>query len=155
MSLAGTLTHPNTTEIQMTVPLYSYEQEFQGYIPERYALKLEANGVAQLVRQKGGLHKGAIRRVVMHRRPGDPKPTTLRDHLGKAYSWEQPLDDGHQPWALRPLSILSSSINCTWRRGLRRDCRFRVPARKESLAGEHIPQPTRGLPPGAPYGIAV
>ena len=29
----------------MTVPLYSYEQEFQGYIPERYALKLEANGV--------------------------------------------------------------------------------------------------------------
>jgi hypothetical protein len=31
------------------------------------------------------------------------KPTTLRDHMGKAYSWEQPLDDGHQPWALRPL----------------------------------------------------
>jgi hypothetical protein len=53
VSVAGTLTHPNTIEIQMTVPLYSYEQEFQGYIPERYALKLEANGVAQLVRQKG------------------------------------------------------------------------------------------------------
>ncbi len=103
MSIAGTLTHPNTTEIRMTVPLYSYEQEFQGYIPERYALKLESNGVAQLVRQKGGVHKGAIRRVVMHRRPGDPKPTTLRDHMGRAYSWEQPLDDGHQPWALRPL----------------------------------------------------
>ena len=56
MSTAGTLTHPNTIEIQMTVPLCSYEQEFQGYIPERYALKLEANGVAQLVRQKGGVH---------------------------------------------------------------------------------------------------
>ena len=43
----------------MTVPLYSYEQEFQGYIPERYALKLEVNGVAQLVRQKGGAVIGA------------------------------------------------------------------------------------------------
>ena len=27
----------------------------------------------------------------------------MRDHMGKAYSWKQPLDDGHQPWALRPL----------------------------------------------------
>jgi len=23
--------------------------------------------------------------------------------MGKAYLWKQPLDDGHQPWALRPL----------------------------------------------------
>jgi hypothetical protein len=51
----------------VTVPLYSYEQEFQGYIPERYALKLERNGVAKLVRHK----KGSINRVVLHRRPGD------------------------------------------------------------------------------------
>ena len=87
----------------MTVPLYSYENEFQGYIPERYALKLEREGVALLVRQKGGVRKGAIRRARLYRRPGDPKPSTLRDHMGKAYSWKQPLDDGHQPWALRPL----------------------------------------------------
>ncbi len=72
-------------------------------MPERYALKLESNGDAHLVRQKGGVRKGAVRRVIMYRRPGDPKPTTLRDYVGKAYSWEQPLDDGHQPWALRPL----------------------------------------------------
>ena len=39
----------------MTVPLYSYEDEFQGHIPERYALKLEREGVARLVRQKGGV----------------------------------------------------------------------------------------------------
>ena len=83
----------------MTVPLYSYEHEFQGHIPERYALKLEREGIAKLVRHK----KGSINRAVLYRRPGDPKPTTLRDHMGKAYSWEQPLDDGHQPWALRPL----------------------------------------------------
>lgn len=83
----------------MTVPLYSYEQEFQGYVPERYALKLERDGIAKLVRHK----KGSINRVIQHRRPGDPRPTALRDHMGKAYSWEQRLDDGHQPWALRPL----------------------------------------------------
>jgi hypothetical protein len=45
--------------MQMTVPLYSCEQEFQGYIPERYALKLERNGVAKLVRHQ----KGSINRV--------------------------------------------------------------------------------------------
>ena len=84
----------------MTVPLYSYDREFLGHVPERYALKLESNGDAQLVRHK----KGSINRAILHRRPGEPKPTTLRDYVGKAYSWEQPLDDGHQPWALRPLA---------------------------------------------------
>ena len=84
----------------MTVPLYSYEHEFQGYIPERYALKLERDGIAKIVRHK----KGSINRVFLHRRPGDPKPTVPRDYMGKAYSWEQPLDDGHQAWALRPLA---------------------------------------------------
>lgn len=84
----------------MTLPLYSYEHEFQGYISERYALKLERDGIAKLVRHK----KGYINRAVLHRRPGDPKLTTPRDYLGKAYSWEQPLDDGHQAWALRPLA---------------------------------------------------
>ncbi len=83
----------------MTVPLYSYEQEFQGYIPERYALKLEREGMAALVRHK----KGYINRAVLHRRPGDPKPGVLRDYMGQAYSYRHELDDGHRPWALRPL----------------------------------------------------
>lgn len=87
----------------MTVPLFSYEHEFQGYIPERYALKLERAGVAQLVRQKRGVHKGSIRRAVLHRRPGDPKPTAVRDYMGQNYSYQHELDDGHRPWALRPL----------------------------------------------------
>jgi len=87
----------------MTVPLYSHEQEFQGYIPERYALKLEAHGVAKLVRQKGGVRKGVIRRAVMHRRPGDPDPSTVRDYMGKGYSYKHHLEDGHRPWALKPL----------------------------------------------------
>ncbi len=83
----------------MTVPLYSYEREFQGYIPERYALKLERDGIANLVRHK----KGSINRAVLHRRPGDPKPTVLRDYQGQAYSYRHELDDGHRPWSLRPL----------------------------------------------------
>lgn len=95
--------NPQHTEIQMTVPLYSYEHEFQGYIAERYALRLEAQGVAQVIRQKGGAEKGKIRRVVLHRRPGDPKLSVLRDYQGQSYSYRQELDDGHQPWALRPL----------------------------------------------------
>ena len=86
----------------MTVPLYSYDHAFQGYIPSRIALQMEADGLAQLVREKRGKRK--IRRVVMHRRAGEPHATTLRDYMGKAYSWEQRLDDGHQPWALRPLA---------------------------------------------------
>ena len=87
----------------MTVPFYSYDQSFQGYIPEQYALKLEASGIAQLVRQKGGVHKGSIRRVVMRRRPGDPMPTKLGDYVGQGYSYKHHLDDGHRPWALKPL----------------------------------------------------
>ncbi len=83
----------------MTIPLYSHEQEFQGYVPERYALKLECNGVAKLVRPKNG----SINRALLRRRPGDPKPTSLRDHMGQAYSYRHELDDGQRPWALRPL----------------------------------------------------
>lgn len=83
----------------MTVPLYGYDQEFQGYIPERYAHKLERDGVAKLVRHK----KGKIARVVLHRRAGDPQPPTLRAYTGQPYSFQHHLDDGHRPWALKPL----------------------------------------------------
>ena len=85
----------------MTVPLYSYDHAFQGYIPSRIALQMEADGLAQLVREKRGKRK--IRRAVLRRRPGDPHATSLRDHIGQAYSYRQDLADGHRPWALRPL----------------------------------------------------
>ncbi len=70
MSIATGLTH--STEIRMTVPLCSFDHEFHGYIPERYALKLERNGVAKLVRHK----KGSLNRVILHRRPGEPVEST-------------------------------------------------------------------------------
>ena len=87
----------------MTVPLYAYDHSLEGHIPTRTALKMEQNGLAQLVRDKRGSNKGKIRRAVMRRRPGDPHQTQLRDHMGQAYSYRHELDDGHRPWALRPL----------------------------------------------------
>ena len=83
----------------MTVPLYSYDQSFQGYIPERYALKLEASGIAQLVRQKGGVHRRSIRRVVMRRRPGDRTPRSWAITWAKATRisiiWTTAIARGH------------------------------------------------------------
>lgn len=84
----------------MTIPLYSYDQSFQGFVPERRVLQLEREGLAQVVRHK----KGKIARAIMRRRSCEPKPTTIRDHMGKAYSFRHRLDDGHTPWALKPLA---------------------------------------------------
>lgn len=83
----------------MAVPLYTYDLEYRGTIPDRSALRLERDGQAKIVRHK----KGRMARAIMCKRPGDPRPTTLRDHMGQAYSYRHELDDGHQPWALRPL----------------------------------------------------
>jgi hypothetical protein len=87
----------------MSVPLYAYDQSFEGHISTHVALKWERAGVAVLVREKRGRNKGTIRRAVMRRRNGDPRATQLRDHLGHAYSYRHELDDGHRLWALRPL----------------------------------------------------
>ncbi len=84
----------------MTIPLYSHDLAFQGVVPERRILKLERDGIAKVVRHK----KGRIARAVLYKRPGDPSPTTVRDYLGKSYSFKHRLDDGHRPWALKPLT---------------------------------------------------
>jgi hypothetical protein len=92
-----------TTEILMSVLLYAFDHSFEGRIPVPTALKWESEGIVQLVREKRGRNKGKVRRAVMRRRPGDPHVTTLRDHIGQAYSYRHDLEDGHRPWALRPL----------------------------------------------------
>jgi hypothetical protein len=76
-----------TTEILMTIPLYRFDNTLEGRIPVRLALKMEVDGTAQLVRQGRGVNGGKIRRAVLRRRPGDPHVTTLRDHIGQAYSY--------------------------------------------------------------------
>ena len=87
----------------MTVPLYTYDLAFLCLVPERRAIKLEDDGLAKVVRHK----KGRISRVVMYRRPGEPLPTAIRNYLGKAYSFRHNLDDGHRPWAIKPLGPYS------------------------------------------------
>ena len=83
----------------MAVPLYTYDNEYRGLISDHSALKLERDGLAKAVRKR----TGRVVRLVMYKRPGEPRPTTVRDHMGQAYSYRHDLDDGHQPWALRPL----------------------------------------------------
>lgn len=83
----------------MIVPLYSYDLAFLAFVPERHVLKLEHAGAAKVVRHK----KGRIARAVMYKRPGDPKPTTVRSYVGQPYSFRHHLDDGHTAWALKPL----------------------------------------------------
>jgi hypothetical protein len=84
-------------EASVTVPLYSYDSVFMGLARERNVLRLERDGLAKVIRHK----KGRIARAVMYKRPGDPMPTTVRDYMGKAYSFRHHLDDGHQPWSLK------------------------------------------------------
>jgi hypothetical protein len=77
------------------------------HITVKRAARLKKNGRARIVRHK----KGHVNRVILYRLPGDPKPTTLRDYQGKAYSFEQSLDDGHHAWKLRPLQGGRSEVN--------------------------------------------
>ena len=84
----------------MAVPLYSYDLAYRGVIPERRILKLERDGLAKVVRKR----TGGIVRAIMYKRPGEPEPTTVRDYVGTGYSFKHHLEDGHRPWALRPLT---------------------------------------------------
>ena len=87
----------------MSVPLYAFDQAFEGHISTHIGLKWDRDGLAMLIREKRGRGKGEIRRAVMRRRPGGPHVTKLRAHMGQAYSYRHELDDGPRPWALRPL----------------------------------------------------
>ena len=74
-------------------------------IGQRQALRLERDGCARVVRRR----TGAIMRVVLHRRPSDPRrDVKLRDYSGQAYSFLQELDAGLECWKLRPLQGGSS-----------------------------------------------
>jgi hypothetical protein len=84
----------------VTIPLYAYDLSFHGLVPQRRILKLERDGLAKVVRHK----KGRIARAIMYKRPGDPERSTVRDYLGTGYSFKHHLDDGHRPWALKPLT---------------------------------------------------
>ncbi len=83
----------------MQFPLYSYDLVYQGVVPERRLLKLEHDGLAKVVRNR----TGHIKRAVLRKRAGDPRPTTIQSYMGQGYSFKHHLSDGHRPWALKPL----------------------------------------------------
>jgi hypothetical protein len=63
-------------------------------------MRLERAGLVTVIRQR----TGSIACAVMYKRSGELNPPTVRDCIGKGYSFRQDLDDGHRPWALKPLS---------------------------------------------------
>jgi len=81
------------------IPLYSYDGEFEDHITIARARGLEKAGRAKIVSHR----KGWVNRVIMLRREGEPRPFFVRDFQGEAYSFRQPLPDGHRPWRLRAL----------------------------------------------------
>jgi hypothetical protein len=89
----------------MSIPLYRYDFALLDFIGQRQALRLERDGCAKVVRHK----KGHIARVILHRRPSDPRrDVRIRDYSGQAYSFLQELDAGLECWKLRPLQGGSS-----------------------------------------------
>jgi len=55
--------------------------------------------ISRIVRTR----KGQPVRAFLHRMPGEPKPSTLRDYMGTRYSSLQHLVDGHHCYRLRSL----------------------------------------------------
>jgi len=49
----------------------------------------------------------------MYSVPDDPMPTTVRDYMGKAYSFRHHLDDGHQPWSLKALESTAGATRAS------------------------------------------
>ena len=93
------MSKPNCQPPGTLVPLYSYDGAFEDHITIARARRLEQAGRVRVVAHR----KGGVNRVIMLRREGDPRPFFLRDFQGEAYSFHQPLPDGHRPWRLRAL----------------------------------------------------
>ncbi len=89
------------------IPFYSYDGSYIDHIAVKRAERLERLGRAKVVRHR----KGHVNRVVLLRGPDEPHTTGLRDYLGQAYSFPQPLPDGHRAWRLRPLQGGRSDVN--------------------------------------------
>jgi len=77
------------------------------HIAIRRAERLEGIGRAKIVRHR----KGHLNRAVLLRAKDEPHATRVQDYVGQAYSFHQPLPDGHRPWKLRPLQGGRSEVN--------------------------------------------
>jgi hypothetical protein len=59
----------------------------------------EMGRISRVVRKR----KGQPVRAILHRMPGEPKPSTLRDYMGTKYSVVQRLREGNRCYRLRSL----------------------------------------------------
>ena len=89
------------------VPFYSYDGLYLDHIPIKRAERLEQLGRAKIVRHR----KGHVNRAVLLRGKEESRAVSLQDYSGQAYSFQQPLADGHRPWKLRPLQGGRSEVN--------------------------------------------
>jgi hypothetical protein len=76
----------------------------QAFQNARYTSDQPAQLAVKVVRHR-------VNRAVLLRGGDDAHATDLQDYVGQAYSFHQPLPDGHRPWKLRPLQGGRSEVN--------------------------------------------
>jgi len=89
------------------IPFHSYDGSYIDHIAIRRAERLEEMGRVKVVRHR----KGHVNRAVLLCGKDEAHATNVRDYVGQAYSFHQPLPDGHRPWKLRPLQGGRSDVN--------------------------------------------
>ena len=84
----------------MTFPLYAYDGTLACWIDLKGLRLLQDDGlILRVVKRR----IGPITRAVLHRMPGEMRPSTLLEYLGTRYSFRQNLADGHHCFRLRAL----------------------------------------------------
>ncbi len=82
------------------IPLYTHDGALIEWIDAKRLTRLAGLGrVARVVRSRNG----KVRRAVLHRMPGEARPTFLVDYTGTRYCFRQHLDDGRRCYRLRGL----------------------------------------------------
>ena len=65
----------------------------------RFERLVDLGRVSRVIRTR----TGRPIRAFLHRMPGEPRPSTLRDYVGTKYCFQQHLVDGHRCYRLRSL----------------------------------------------------
>ena len=86
--------------MERDIAVYNCDGELLQWMDAKRLRRLMQCGrVARVVKNRAG----HIKRATLHRMPGEPKPSTLRDYTGTKYSFHQHLKDGHRCYRLRAL----------------------------------------------------
>jgi hypothetical protein len=86
--------------MERDIAVYNHDGELVQWMDEKRLRRLIACGrVTRVVKNRSG----RIKRASLHRMPGEPKPSMLRDYVGTKYSFRQHLKDGSHCYRLRGL----------------------------------------------------